>query len=138
MNQSRLSRPSHLGSHIARTGSLNAFLFGIVKGKDPTHCIVLSANSHETRFASGYLRVRNLKKGGLLMPLVQVKVIEGIFSDAQKRAMIEKVTDAMVSIEGENMRQVTWVTIEDVKSGEWGIGGKALTTEAVKALAAGK
>ena len=72
------------------------------------------------------------------MPLVQVKVIEGIFSDAQKRAIIEKVTDAMVSVEGENMRQVTWVTIEDVKSGEWGIGGKALTTEAVKALAAGK
>jgi 4-oxalocrotonate tautomerase len=72
------------------------------------------------------------------MPLVQVKVIEGVFPDSQKRAMIEKVTDAMVSIEGENMRQVTWVTIEDVKSGEWGIGGKALTTEAVKALAAGK
>lgn len=72
------------------------------------------------------------------MPLVQVKVIEGVFSDAQKRAMIEKVTDAMVSVEGENMRQVTWVTIEDVKSGEWSIGGKALTTEAVKALAAGK
>jgi 4-oxalocrotonate tautomerase len=72
------------------------------------------------------------------MPLVQVKVIEGVFSDAQKKAMIEKLTDAMVSIEGENMRQVTWVAIEDVRSGEWGIGGKALTTEAVKALAAGK
>ena len=72
------------------------------------------------------------------MPLVQVKVIEGVFSDLQKKAMIEKLTDAMVSVEGENMRQVTWVTIEDVKSGDWGIGGKALTTEAVKALAAGK
>ena len=72
------------------------------------------------------------------MPLVQVKVIEGVFSDAQKQAMIEKLTDAMVSIEGENLRQVTWVTIEDVKSGEWGVGGNALTTEAVKALAAGK
>ena len=72
------------------------------------------------------------------MPLVQVKVIEGVFSDSQKKAMIEKLTDAMVSVEGENMRQVTWVTIEDVKSGEWGIGGKALTTEAVKTLAAGK
>jgi 4-oxalocrotonate tautomerase len=72
------------------------------------------------------------------MPLVQVKVIEGVFSDSQKKAMIEKITDAMVSVEGENMRQVTWVTIEDVKSGEWGIGGKVLTTEAVKALAAGK
>jgi 4-oxalocrotonate tautomerase len=77
-------------------------------------------------------------KGGFLMPLVQVKVIEGVFSDSQKKAMIEKLTDAMVSVEGENMRQVTWVTIEDVRSGEWGIGGKALTTEAVKALAAGK
>jgi 4-oxalocrotonate tautomerase len=73
-----------------------------------------------------------------MMPLVQVKVIEGVFSDAQKKAMIEKLTDAMVAIEGENMRQVTWVAIEDVRSGEWGIGGKALTTEAVKALAAGK
>ena len=72
------------------------------------------------------------------MPLVQVKVIEGVFSEAQKKAMVEKLTDAMVSIEGESMRQVTWVTIEDVKSGQWGIGGKALTTEAVKALAAAK
>ena len=72
------------------------------------------------------------------MPLVQVKVIKGVFSEAQKKAMVEKLTDAMVSIEGESMRQATWVTIEDVKSGQWGIGGKALTTEAVKALAAGK
>ena len=67
-----------------------------------------------------------------------MKVIEGVFSDAQKKAMIEKLTDAMATVEGENMRQVTWVTIEDVKSGEWGIGGEALTTEAVKELAAGK
>ncbi len=44
----------------------------------------------------------------------------------------------MVSIEGENIRQVTWVVIDEVKSGNWGIGGNALTTEAVKALAAGK
>jgi len=72
------------------------------------------------------------------MPLVQVKVINGVFSEAQKKAMIEKLTDAMVSIEGENMRPVTWVVVEEVNSGEWGIGGKALTTADVKALAAGK
>jgi 4-oxalocrotonate tautomerase len=72
------------------------------------------------------------------MPLVNVKVIEGTFSDSQKREMVEKLTDAMVSIEGENMRQVTWVVIEEVKSGDWGIGGKPLTTEDVKILAAGK
>jgi 4-oxalocrotonate tautomerase len=36
------------------------------------------------------------------------------------------------------MRPVTWVIIEDVTSGEWGIGGQAMSTDAVKALAAGK
>jgi len=72
------------------------------------------------------------------MPLIQVRLIENVFSAQQKHEMIEKLTDAMVSIEGENMRGVTWVTIEEVKSGEWGIGGKALTTDAVRALAAGK
>jgi 4-oxalocrotonate tautomerase len=72
------------------------------------------------------------------MPLVQVKLIEGVFSHEEKREMIRKVTDAMVSIEGENMREVTWVVIEEVKSGDWGIGGKPLTTSDVRALAAGK
>jgi 4-oxalocrotonate tautomerase len=73
-----------------------------------------------------------------LMPLIQVKVIEGVFTEAQKREIVHKVTDAMVSIEGENMRSVTWVIVEEVKSGDWGIGGKALTTGDVKALAARK
>ena len=72
------------------------------------------------------------------MPLVQVKLIEGVFSKEQKQQMIQKLTDAMVSIEGENMRGVTTVVVEEVKSGDWGIGGKPLTTDDVKALAKGK
>ena len=72
------------------------------------------------------------------MPLVNVKLIEGVFSKEQKQQMIKKITDAMVSVEGENMRAVTWVLLEEVKSGDWGIGGKGHTTEDVKALAAGK
>jgi len=72
------------------------------------------------------------------MPLLTVKLIEGVFSDSQKQEMIKEVTDAMVRIEGENMRQVTTVVIEEVKSGSWAIGGQSLTTDAVKALAAGK
>jgi 4-oxalocrotonate tautomerase len=72
------------------------------------------------------------------MPLIQVRLIEDVFSAKQKNEIIEKLTDAMVSIEGENMRGVTLVTIEEVRSGDWGIGGKAMTTEAVKALAAGR
>jgi 4-oxalocrotonate tautomerase len=71
------------------------------------------------------------------MPLLNVKLIEGVFDADQKRDMITKLTDTMVSIEGENMRGVTWVVIEEVASGEWGIGGAALTTADVKALAAG-
>jgi 4-oxalocrotonate tautomerase len=51
--------------------------------------------------------------------------------------IVERLTDAMVSVEGENMRGVTWVVVEEVHSGDWGIGGQPLTTEAVKALAAG-
>jgi 4-oxalocrotonate tautomerase len=74
----------------------------------------------------------------VLMPLIEVKLIEGVFTETQKREMVHKLTDAMVSIEGENMRPVTWVIIDEVKSGHWALGGKPLTTADVKALAAGK
>ena len=49
------------------------------------------------------------------MPLIQVRVIKDVFSKEQKREMISKLTDAMVSIKGENMRGVTWC----VRSRKW-------------------
>lgn len=70
------------------------------------------------------------------MPFVNVKVIEGVFSDNQKREIVSKLTNTMVEIEGEAMRPVTWVVVEEVKSGDWGIGGQPMTTADVKALAA--
>jgi 4-oxalocrotonate tautomerase len=72
------------------------------------------------------------------MPLINVKMLEGVFTPTQKQDMIRKLTDTMVSIEGENMRPVTVVVLEEVKSGDWGIGGKSLTTSDAQALAAGK
>jgi len=72
------------------------------------------------------------------MPMIEVHVIKDVFSDEQKRHIIEKLTDAMVSVEGENMRGVTWVKIHEVASGDWAIGGQPLTTKAVQDLAAGK
>ncbi len=72
------------------------------------------------------------------MPLINVKLIERVFTPAQKQQIVSKLTDAMVQIEGENMRHVTWVVVEEVASGDWGIGGKPLTTEDVKRLAAGQ
>ena len=71
------------------------------------------------------------------MPLINVKVIEGVFSSSQKQEIIKRLTDALVSIEGENMRGVTWCIIDEVKSGDWGLAGNAVTTDAVKALASG-
>jgi len=70
------------------------------------------------------------------MPMVTVKVIEGVFTQAQKQEMINKITDTMVEIEGENLRPVTWVLVEEVRSGDWGIGGNGLTTADVHALQA--
>jgi 4-oxalocrotonate tautomerase len=54
------------------------------------------------------------------MPLVQVEVVEGVFSGPQKRQIVEGLAETMVSIGGENIRQVTWVLVEEVKSGNWG------------------
>ena len=68
------------------------------------------------------------------MPLVDIELIEGVFDHAQKQEMIQKVTDAMVEVEGEAMRGVTWVRVREVASGQWAIGGKALTAADVKAL----
>ena len=72
------------------------------------------------------------------MPFVNVKVIEGVFSATQKQDIVQKVTDAMVAVEGETMRPVTWVVVEEVASGDWGVGGTPLHTADVKALAAGQ
>lgn len=72
------------------------------------------------------------------MPFAQVKVVEGVFSQTQKQEMIEKVSDAIISVEGENLRDKTFVVIEEVKSGDWGIGGKTVTAEDVKNLQTAK
>jgi len=69
------------------------------------------------------------------MPLIQVKLIEDVFTPKQKAELIGRLTDAVVNIAGEHMRPVTWVLLEDVRSGEWGIGGQAMTTDAVRSLA---
>ncbi|HXX25878.1 MAG TPA: tautomerase family protein [Pseudolabrys sp.] len=68
------------------------------------------------------------------MPLVDIQLIEGVFDKAQKQELIRKVTDAVVAVEGESLRNVTWVRVLEVASGEWGIGGKGLTAADVKAM----
>jgi len=68
------------------------------------------------------------------MPIINVKLIEDVFTKQQKQQMIEKLTEAMIEIEGEEMRPVTMVYIEDIKQGDWGIGGKCMTAADVHEL----
>lgn len=68
------------------------------------------------------------------MPLVDIQLVEGVFDDSQKRKMIKDVTETMVAIEGEAMRGVTWVRVQELASGEWGIGGKPVTAADIKAM----
>ena len=71
------------------------------------------------------------------MPLVDIQLIKGVFTPEQKQTMISKVTDAMVAVEGETMRPVTWVRVQEIESGEWAIGGQPLSTSDVKAMKGG-
>ena len=72
------------------------------------------------------------------MPLVTIDVIKNVFTDDQKKDLIGKVTEAMVAVEGEAMRPVTWVRIMEVEQGDWGIGGQLLGAADVHAMAGKK
>ena len=60
------------------------------------------------------------------MPLVTIDVIKGVFTPKQRQELIAKVTEAMIEVEGEAMRPVTWVRIKEFEGGDWAIGGRAL------------
>lgn len=69
------------------------------------------------------------------MPLVTIDVIKDVFTPSEKQQMIAKVTEAMIAVEGEALRGVTWVRINEFESGDWAIGGQALTAVDVQTMA---
>jgi len=69
------------------------------------------------------------------MPLAQLKGISGYLTSEEKKELIRKVTDAILSVEGEGLRDVTWVIIEDVPEGQWGVGGQFPTVDYLRELA---
>ncbi len=72
------------------------------------------------------------------MPMVTIDVIKDVFSPEQKQALMERVTEAVVSVEGENLRPVTWVRVQEFEQGDWAIGGRRLLAADVHAMKAGK
>ena len=71
------------------------------------------------------------------MPHVDIKLIEGVFSEDEIKKLIKDVTDVVVSFMGENLRSLTVVVVQEVKSGSWGVGGQAIGLEEVRAMQAG-
>ena len=65
------------------------------------------------------------------MPIIHVKLVEGVFHAEQKRKLIAKLTDAMEEVYP-GLRDVTFITVEEVKDGDWGIGGEPITAAKVE------
>lgn len=68
------------------------------------------------------------------MPLVTIDVIKDVFTPQQKEALVKGVTEAMVAVEGESLRGVTWVRVQEFAQGDWAIGGKVLSAGDVQKL----
>lgn len=71
------------------------------------------------------------------MPLVDIQVIRNVFTPEQKGRLIDKVTEAVVSVEGEAMRGVTWVRVHEIEEGNWAIGGTRLAAADVHRMGGG-
>lgn len=70
------------------------------------------------------------------MPLVQIHVFEDELTQEQSNDLIDEITDVVTKVTSERLRDVTWVTINEVKSGHWGVGGNTLGLDDVKNLMA--
>lgn len=70
------------------------------------------------------------------MPFIEMKLIEGELPEEKVEKFIEDMTNLVVSYIGENIRSVTHIAIQEIKSGYWGAGGKAVGLEDIKALLA--
>jgi 4-oxalocrotonate tautomerase len=74
-------------------------------------------------------------EGEAAMPLVTIDVIKDVFTPREKQELLERVTEAVISVEGEALRGVTWVRVREFEQGDWAIGGKPLAASDVHALA---
>ncbi len=72
------------------------------------------------------------------MPYVEVKVFKDELDRDQSGALIKKITDAVAEVTHEKLRAATWVVINEVNDGQWGVGGAALGLDDVKKMIAGE
>lgn len=71
------------------------------------------------------------------MLLVTVDVLKNVLTPDQKELLIEKLTAALIEIEGENLRPVASVRINEFEGGDWAIGGRRMSAHDVLEMARG-
>ena len=67
------------------------------------------------------------------MPFIDIRVIEGVFTPDEQRELIERVSEAVIAVEGEGLRASTHTVVTETPNGSWAIGGRAMTATDVKA-----
>lgn len=72
------------------------------------------------------------------MPLIDIHVLEGVFSDEEKAQMISGTAKAFGDVAGKSMQEATSVRVHEVKSGHWGGAESIWTTERALQLKANK
>jgi 4-oxalocrotonate tautomerase len=70
------------------------------------------------------------------VPLVRITIVEGALRPWQMRQIVEGVTEVLVAVEGERIRPTTWVIVDEIGGGAWGVGGRVLTAADAKATVA--
>mgnify|MGYP001826849751 CR=1 FL=1 len=71
-----------------------------------------------------------------VVPSIDIQVLENVFSEDEMAAIIRNVTEAFGVIAGETIQLNTSVRIHEVKSGQYGYAGQALTTQDALAMRA--
>ena len=59
------------------------------------------------------------------MPLIEVKLYDRRVNPEATERIIKELTDGLCRAVGEEVRELTWVVVEGVPPGNWGIAGKA-------------
>ncbi len=68
------------------------------------------------------------------MPYIEIKAIKGVFDRDEKTEMIQKVTEAVIEVGGEPLGDKTFVVVDEIESGDWGIGGHVPTAKDIRSL----
>jgi 4-oxalocrotonate tautomerase len=67
------------------------------------------------------------------MPLIDVRLLEGVFSRDERQQLAEGLIDAVVAVKGESFRTETEVLIAEVPVGNWYEQGSLISPESVGA-----